>query len=204
MVIDIITIAVFVFCVLAGAKRGFARAILGFFSYLVSCVIGFIFYNKISEMLYKWDVSSGIIKRFKENISDKVINYTQSHEGNMPVFFNKTVEKFNGNASEAISNAASHIAVSIVVIIGVIVAVKILSILLAAVVKLPVLKQCNSILGGAVGAINGVIVCYIFGALILFFLINANNTWIAGQLDKSVLGSYFYKNNLILNLIIGV
>ena len=66
------------------------------------------------------------------------------------------------------------------------------------------LKQFNGLLGAAVGAVNGIIVCYIFGALILFLLLNSGNEQILNELNSSVIGEYFYKNNLLLNMLIGL
>lgn len=204
MVIDIILIAVFLLCVLHGAKKGFAKTLVGLCSYIVSLIVGAMLFGKFYELIYTFEPAAKKLDFFKKNVAEKFAEYAASREGNLPAILKPTADELNLSAAEAISETAAKAASAVIFIISVIVLIKIFSRLITVIVKLPVLKQFNGLLGAAIGAVNGIIVCYIFGAVLLFLILNSGNQQILNELDSSVIGEYFYKNNFLLNMLIGL
>ena len=204
MIIDIIIVSAFAICVIHGAKKGFARTVMGLCSYIVSLIIGVALFGKYYELIYTVDPIAERLGAFKKSVVEKFTVYAAGRESNLPAIFRPTADELNLSAAEAFGETATKAVSAVIFIVAVIVLIKLFSRLITAIVKLPVLKQFNGLLGAAVGAVNGIIVCYIFGALILFLLLNSGNEQILNELNSSVIGEYFYKNNLLLNMLIGL
>ncbi len=203
MIIDIIFIAAFVLCIFSGAKKGFARTVVGLFSYIVSCIIGFVLFDRFYEYICNYEPTAVIIGKIRSNISDGFLKYVTKNQPDLPVFMKNGVNDFNSSVAGSISETGTKTVVGILFILFVIVAIKLLTKAIMLMVKLPVLKQFNGIMGAAIGAVNGIIVCYIFGAIFIFMLLSSGNEHIIKELDTSVIGTYFYKNNIILNMLLG-
>ena len=204
MIIDIAIILAFTVCVFLGAKKGFAKTVLGFCSYIVSVIAGIIFYDEFLDFLYSNAVSAGKIEEYREKITEKITGYMLSHGENVPAIFKKSLETATGDVAASIGEIAVETVVAVLFFVGIVILVKVLAKIITMVVKLPVLKQFNGLLGGAMGAVNGVIVCYILGAVVMFMFINSGSEWITKQLEVSALGGYFFKNNFLLNLLVGI
>ncbi len=204
MVVDILIALIFVFCIILGAKKGFAKSIVGLCSYIVSLFIGMFFYTHFKDFLYSTPKIYQKIEMFKENISNSISNYALIKEGKLPAVFSGIINSATENISEALSEVAVSVIIAIIFMLLILIAIKILSRLLILAVKLPVLKQFNGILGGAIGGINGIIVCYIAAALLMFFVVSKNNVFISNQLETSLLATYFFENNVLINLFVGI
>ncbi|MBQ3054187.1 MAG: CvpA family protein [Clostridia bacterium] len=204
MIIDIIVVALFLICIFFGVKKGFAKAVLGLFSYVVSGILALVFFDRFYDFLQSNSVTGEKLDQFKENVSGWIGSYIDVSDGDIPAIFKGTLTQLTDDVSVSLSNITVKAVCAVFFILAVIIVIKLLSKVITLAVKLPVLKQFNGILGGAVGAINGIIVCYILGAIILFFVLGSNSREISNQLSASVLGQYFYKNNIILNLLVGM
>ncbi len=202
--LDIIVIAVFLICIFLGAKKGFAKTVLGFCSYILACILGVVFFDSFKVAIYSFAPVSAWLENISESISGYIENYVSGYQGSIPAFFNSYIDSVTGKVASNIGEVAVEALVAVLFIISLIIVIKLVAFFIGAIVKLPVLKQFNSILGGAVGALNGVIVCYIVGAILVFSLISSGNAWINELINSSVLGGYFFKNNLILNLLLGI
>lgn len=203
MIIDIIFVAAFILCILLGAKKGFARTVVGLFSYIVSCLIGFLLFDNFYEFACDYEPTAIIIGKIRNNISDGFLKYVTKNQPDLPVFLKNGVNDFNSSVAGSISETATKTVVGIIFILFVIIAIKLLTKIIMLMVRLPVLKQFNGIMGAAIGAVNGIIVCYIFGAIFIFLLLSSGNEHIIKELDTSIIGTYFYKNNIILNMLLG-
>ena len=70
--------------------------------------------------------------------------------------------------------------------------------------KLPIIRQYDSLLGGSFGLINGILFLFVIFILVPTFLAIQPTKIIQQYLDSSLLGSFFYKSNFILNSMRGV
>ncbi len=201
MLFDVLMIASFVICVFIGAKKGFAKTLMGFLSYIVSIIIGILFFDDFKAFLFDYDATRKIIDNFSSGVENVVESYITTED--LPAFIESSVRNVSENMSAAVSSLIIESAIAILFIVMLIAAVKLVSFLATKIVKLPVLKQFDRFIGGLVGALNGVVVCYIIGALLIFVFAQYDNSFMSTQLDNSYISSYFFKNNMILNFIIG-
>lgn len=202
MILDIILAVAFVFCIILGAKKGFAKTVMGFCSYIISLVLGTIFFDSFKEFIYDYEPIAGVITAFKQSIENSVQSYISVEE--LPVFIESSVRNMGNDIASGISFLIVESVIAVLFVVALIIAVKICAFLFCQVVKLPVLKQFNLLLGGAVGALNGIIVCYVLGSVLIFAFTGNENGFIVSQLEQSVAASYFYKNNVILNILVGM
>lgn len=204
MIIDIAVLLIFLICIILGAKKGFVHSIIGFFSYIISIVICMYLYTPFKNFLYSNPYFYGIITDFQNSISESINRYAFQEEGVLPAIFTTTVNSITGTVSQGLSEVTVSAIIAVIFMILIIISVKLLGRMLKIAVKLPVLKQCNSLLGAAIGGINGIIVCYIAAAVIMFFIVREDTSALAQQLNTSVIGAYFFKNNILINLLVGL
>ena len=192
MIIDIAILLIFLVCIIWGAKKGFVRSIIGFFSYIISIIICMYMYTPFKNFLYTNPYFFGIIADFQNNIAESINRYAFQEEGVLPAIFSSALNTITGTVSEGLSEIAVSAIIAVIFMILIIISVKIIGKLLLVAVKLPVLKQFNGVLGGAIGGINGIIVCYIAAAVIMFFIVREETSLIAEQLNTSLIGAYFF------------
>ena len=204
MIIDIAVLLIFLICIILGAKKGFVHSIIGFLSYIISIIICMYLYTPFKNFLYSNPYFYEIIIDFQNNIASSINKYTFQEEGILPAVFSSALNSITGTVSEGLSEIAVSVIIAVIFMILIIISVKLIGKVLKLAVKLPVLKQFNSLLGAAIGGINGIIVCYIAAAVIMFFIVSEGNSLIAEQLNSSVIGAYFFKNNILINLLVGL
>ncbi len=183
---DIILVAVMAFFALRGAKRGFARSLVGIISTVLSLVISVLLYKGVSGMIYASPVGEavrrGVESFLAENTSGtaSLIINTQSGVGALTMLS---------------VNAISFLLV--IILSKIIVSVIAGAVNMAA--RLPLIKQANSLIGMAIGIISGAVFCYI--AIGVIAAMGANFPSAVKMIEDSLFAITFYENNLITNIL---
>ena len=86
----------------------------------------------------------------------------------------------------------------IVVKVGLALTVKIIGIF----EHLPVIKQVNRVLGGCIGLINGVLICYVVATLMFVVMANVDVKWLSDNIKESNIAKYFFDTNIIIKAIL--
>ncbi len=202
MYLDILLIVAFAVCVFLGAKKGFAATIMGLCSYVVSIILGVVFFDSFKDIVYGYKPALELIEGFRQSVESAVQSYVSVDE--LPTFIESSVRNLGNGVASAISHLVIESVIAVSFIFLLIICIKICAFLIGKIVKIPVLKQFNMFLGGAVGALNGVVICYVLGALLIFAFTGNENSFLSSQLKNSVIGAYFFKNNIILNFLVGM
>ena len=229
--LDIIIIAIIAFSVFSGAVRGFTITLLRFVSFFVSAFLAYILhpvlarflgstvlsslsvYAEGSEHIYNVDLTSQLVSKLTPDQIDTVVN-----NANLPPPFESALQSNLANQALASQNATTlgdYFNVTIVnVLLGIISFVilfllfrLILSVVINAtnyVTRLPVLKQFNSLLGGALGLVRGVLIVFAVFMLAPIIITVLPGESIAQYIDGSLLAPFFYNSNFLLSLIGGV
>lgn len=183
---DIILVAIIAVFALRGAKRGFARSVVGMISTVLSIVVGTLLYRGVSGIIYSSVVGEAVRKGIEsflaENTSGAVSGLINM-QGGLDVLTMLSV------------NAISFVVVIILskIIVSFIAgAVNIAS-------RLPLIKQANSLMGMAVGILSGCVFCYI-GAGVLSAM-GANFPSLIKMIESSVIARLFYENNVITSVL---
>ncbi len=222
--IDVIVIAVLLLSAFIGYKRGMVKTIIGFTSFFVAIGVAMLFYKPLAIILTeKTQIDEWIIENLetintkdsKEEQQDESTTENTQKELSLTDAFTKLpgalVEKIDVvedakakvrheiamKASELIMNLLSLILIFLVVKITLFIA----ELLLGGLVKLPVIKQVNEILGMTLGAIMGFIEVYIAFALITFISSITDISFIIDAIKSSIFASAMFENNLIIRLL---
>lgn len=199
MVLDIILIAIVLLCIYFGYKHGFVRTLQNLSSFVLSIIIALLTYGKIAEL-----ISNSVVGKFiREKIFDS-ISVSNTDFSSLPDFLQTPLESGVESIAETVSANMSVMVISIISIVLTIVVSKFLLGFLFKVLnvfaKMPLLKQCNRLLGIAFGALNG----YFWMCIVLFvvtYLSNLPNMeFMAEMLDSSNIALFLSDNNLLAGL----
>ncbi len=174
VIIDLILVAVFVFCAVFYYKKGLLASIIGFARF--------------------W-IALGLALLFSKGLAGKIQPVMESKFG---------VEEGGSFVSELVGMALSSgfvarvLAFAIIFIVSFI-AVKILELVLNIFVKLPVINFMNNILGLVVGIVAGFFWIQLLSVLFMTFAeyLASSVSWLSVEdFDNTLLARFLYENNL--------
>lgn len=207
MLLDILFLAIIVICVIHGAKRGIIKTALGLSSVFISIIAALLLYSPFINMISANPDIAAAIDGFKESIKTAVmpaINIDAS--GEMPAVFSYILDGgVIEQGKEAIAAAVAGAVVQLITIIVFVILIKLLVSLLLKVfkitAKLPVIKQANGLVGGLLGIVIGVFVCWITAALLTMFIGQEGFGWIAENIESSRIAKHLFKSNIIFSIL---
>ena len=186
---DIALVLIIALFMLWGSKRGLIRTLVGAASTLLSLILSMVLYRPVSQFLYSSSVGDSVRAYVNELL-------VKNASGNAQLLIN-----------DALVEAASMVVMNVISFGAVIIIVKIAVTLLACVAnitaKLPVLKQANSLLGMAAGALSGILVCYIMIGTIAALGGNEALSGAAQSIEKSYLAINLYEDNIVAEVLSG-
>lgn len=194
-------------------KRGFIVSVYRVFSWTISIFIASNLYPYLTSFLKGNTNLYSSIKVLVENhlVSgtsgsvDDIINIplpslvkeklteTLAQQGNI------VRETLTTTIADFSIKALSLILLVIIITIGLKILVKILDLI----AHLPVLNFFNRNMGMLFGVLTGVVQLWVIGAVLTYMSINVKYEELFIAIKNSKLGSYFYNNNIILNIITG-
>lgn len=180
---DIIFAALIIVMAYIGAKRGFIRTLMGLSSTVLSLIISMLLYRPVSLFL-----SASPLKDAVRTYIEKFAN--ENADGISALLLCSSTEAAVQIVIDAIGFAAVIILAKIII--------SIVGGMLNVISKLPVIHQANSLLGLAIGAISGALICYIAVGVIGAV---AGNSEISKVIENSILVSYLYENNIITEIL---
>ena len=127
---------------------------------------------------------SGVTEFFRGLVSQNVINQGNSAVAN--------------SVTNIIYSITMMLILLIVVKVGLALTVKIIGIF----EHLPVIKQVNRVLGGCIGLINGVLICYVVATLMFVVMANVDVKWLSDNIKESNIAKYFFDTNIIIKAIL--
>ena len=186
---DIALVLIIALFMLWGSKRGLIRTLVGAASTLLSLILSMVLYRPVSQFLYSSSVGDSVRAYVNELL-------VKNASGNAQLLIN-----------DALVETASMVVMNVISFCAVIIIVKIAVTLLACVAnitaKLPVLKQANSLLGMAAGALSGILVCYIMIGTIAALGGNEALSGAAQSIEKSYLAINLYEDNIVAEVLSG-
>ena len=217
IILDVIILSVLALSLILGYRKGLIGVAFNLCAFLVALIITWILYTPITNLVINNTqidegirnsiIEKGVIKEKEDN--EKTEEKTEENNNVINQYIQKYVTEpatnTANNVVEETAKVVSEKVVAIGVAIGLFIVVRIGLILLKfvaeAIAKLPVIKQFNKAGGLIYGAIRGMLIIYVFLA-ILFFIMSINNSgMIANMINSSIISKMLYENNLILNII---
>jgi uncharacterized membrane protein required for colicin V production len=224
--VDFVLLIIVLIATFLGYKRGFFKTLYGLVAFFIAIFLAFSFhkpfatYLKNNTEIDEWIITN--IQSYGKKVEPdqieqennyQIINSDENKEvlektlENLPKNIKETLglEDIKNQAIENISLKVSDLAINIISILGIYVVISLLleivSNIVDGVLKLPILKQINEILGLLLGSILGFLQIYIIFAIITFLssIININTLII--YIKSSLIARILYENNLILSLL---
>ena len=181
-VLDIILLLIVAIFAVIGAKKGFVKSVSGFVSYIVSFFLTFAFYKKAAVLVKR-------LPFIAKMITD--VEMPEFSDGN-----NGFMEKIKVIidyiiSSDDVSETANAVAKNLIADVISTVIAFVLVFILALIVKAPIIRQADGILGFVFGILNGFfwawIIANLFGNL-LFPILNSKwpDIFIMPMLDSTI------------------
>lgn len=214
--IDLVILAIVLLCIILGYKKGLTKCIIKILSFLIAIAVAFILFKPVSNLI----INNTTID---DNIRNSIINLVQddveengkvSENSNLPQsmieHINESIEKsVNETKMTVVNSVADNISIGIVnvcVAIGLFVITRIALIFVSAlssiITDLPIVKQADKIGGIIYGLVEALIIIFVVFAIISFISPMLESSMLITAINKSVIGSLLYNNNLLLNIIL--
>lgn len=221
LIFDLVFIAIILISIFMAAKRGFVRALLEFIGFFVAIVIALTVSEPASQFAFEKFVEPAIYEKTQDIITDTSTEIPENLWENLPdfiknnsVIFNFDKESFQNTLSNEIKDGASNLSDTIsqkIVKPSFISVVSAIICFLLILILIPVFRflakvinklfssnkigKVNKTLGGIVGIINGIAIC--FGVCILLNLlikISGGGFWVitGDVLNKSFVFSKIF------------
>lgn len=218
-ILDIVFAAVFVLCIFTGYKRGFVKSLTDLVSNLVAVIGARLISIKLAPEIFSAYFEESIALTIKEKIVPGSESITQQAEEALSVipegFLSVTgIDKSEviGNLSSQVNSGASDIAdalmtniflpigtfilriiIFVIAFVLCLLVMKMISLLLNKLAKLPVLKQANKAFGFVFGGVKGIIIVAVLCIVCQIAAGFISNDVFAEAVSNSLLVSTFGK-----------
>ncbi len=227
--LDLFPVIILIICIIVGMARGFVHSIIGLVGFVLAIVLAWSFCAPLghaidTNIVRPWavrqvlgrqdgmeaeDATTGIdMEKFQQDIlsafgkkeeAGEVVEPEGADAGSLGGYISAFLEK------NSITLGASKAVAVIIIFIGTMLLLSIVGLLLKPVLKLPVLKQFNGLLGAVAGAVNGIIAVIVFATAMLFFARFTNQPNEAPfeerVIEKTYIFKHIYEHNPVKTLI---
>lgn len=214
-IIDLIIVAIIAISVFLGYKRGLTGSILKILSFVIAVIIAIILFKPVSNFVINNTlIDEKIEEAIVSTVADDVNEEGKVEEDtNLPQsivdYINESVENAADDVKKTVvEQTAKDISITIInaaVAIILFIVARILLIFIKAITnlitELPIIKQVDKIGGIIYGLVAALVIIFIILAIISFISPLIENTGLLAMINKSVLGSVLYNNNLLLTII---
>lgn len=227
-VIDIFAIAIILFGVARGRKKGLVKSLQRIASWIITILLVFLLSDTAVNIMSQTPVADKVYDSVHSQVSEKAAGLDLSALDNadnanefisratgMPqvlvphVFGNIKTEEIKNSVNESVENAAASIAktvsellikiiANLLLFILIKIAITIFFSVLNGVTSLPVLKGINGFLGMLFGFVNIMFIIYLVCALL--YIILPVNSGIYSAINGTYLVRYLYNHNILLQL----
>lgn len=207
MLLDLLFVTIILLCVIWGVKRGIIKTALAMSSVLVSIIAALLLYNPFMDIICANPSVAAIIDVFKESVTQAVLPTLKIDlTDKTPAILSYIID--SDTISQGSMAIASSIAEAVVYLITIVVFIILIKLVVSSLfkvfkvaAKLPVIKQANGLMGGLMGLVAGVFVCWIAAAVLTMFIGQEGFGWVSESMETSRLAAYIFKSNIILKVI---
>lgn len=210
MWVDVIIAVILVYTIIQGFRHGFVHTFIHTIGWLLAVVLGFVWYPYVIDFLKdKTDFYDSVHAKIAERFSENAGSATNSLLESLPRIIRELFTEAFENATNAMASSfADSLSIIIFNIIGFLVVVIGIKLILLFFTSLFSKKSNDGFVGGldgllglVAGGVKGLVIVYILLALMVPITSLSGSTMIIEELEGSVIGSYLYDNNLILEVI---
>lgn len=221
IIVDLVIVLIIGLCIFTGYKKGLAKCLLKLVTTIIALFIAVALFRPFTDFVVKNTIideniqlslekvmNNGIEERKDENDTNLVKEDSGVPKPIAEYLNNNFKNSVNQTREDAVISVARgaallivNIACFILIYIIVKIVLKILSILIDIVSKLPVIRQFNEVGGLIYGLIQGVFIILLVMTAVAIFTPLTGAYEVANIINQSHVGAFFYNNNIILNII---
>ena len=221
IIVDLVIVLIIGLCIFTGYKKGLAKCLLKLVTTIIALFIAVALFRPFTDFVVKNTIideniqlslekvmNNGIEERKDENDTNLVKEDSGVPKPIAEYLNNNFKNPVNQTREDAVISVARgaallivNIACFILIYIIVKIVLKILSILIDIVSKLPVIRQFNEVGGLIYGLIQGVFIILLVMTAVAIFTPLTGAYEVANIINQSHVGAFFYNNNIILNII---
>lgn len=215
IIIDLIILGIILLCLGLGFKRGLTGSIFKILSFIIAIAIAAVLFKPVSNFIIN---NTLIDDKIEESILNIVEDEVQEsgkveEDTNLPNaminYINESIENAANDAKTTIVKSTAHnITLTIInagsaILLFIIARIALIFVkaLTNLITELPIIKQFDKLGGIIYGLVEGLIIVFILLAIISFISPLIEQTGIIIALNKSVVGSILYNNNLLLKIL---
>lgn len=205
IIIDIVIIAIILFCLYRGYKKGLVGLAFSIVSFIAALIIAFILFVPVSSFVidnteFDNNIKNAIVSNFNSE------EQTENGESNfITTYINEQIDEAKGKTLDVVATEISELCIKGIVFIALYIVARIalvfVRVIADLIAKLPILNQFNKIGGIIFGLLKGFIITY--GVLAILLLVSPmfNESTFFKELNNSFVGGMMYNNNIIVKMI---
>lgn len=215
LIIDLIILGLILLCVFFGYKKGLTKCVIKILSFVIAIIVAVVLFKPISNFIINnTQIDDNIKNSIVEIVSEDVTETGKVKEdSNLPksivnhinesieTSVNETKQTVVNHVAEQISKTAVNVGVAIGIFIIARIALIFVSALSSLITDLPIIKQFDKAGGIIYGLVEALIIIFIIFAIISFISPMIEGSGLISAINKSIVGSVFYNNNILMNII---
>lgn len=205
IILDLIVIAIIILMVLISAKRGFVRVAVEAVGFVAAIILSLSLSTTLADVTYQKAIEPAILSSVENATAETTSSAADDAWNSLPELITKNADKFGiskdfitNDITEDIGNSATEIVTSIsqntikpmavgilktlysvILMLVLMIAVKFLARVINKLFSFSLVGKVNKALGGTFGAIKGIIIAWVFCAVIsLLVSLTKNGIWI--------------------------
>lgn len=198
MVFDIILITIIIICAYLGYKRGFVRTLCNLGAFALSVIASFVLYGYVSDFIASSFVGEFINEKLSESMSAVDINL-------IPEFLQSNLSVTTAGLGSTVAVSLTGIVVNVVSIILTFIlarlVIKIIFKVFDIFAKLPIIKQCNRLLGIIFGISSGCFWAYVTVFVAMYISVIPQVSFLQSVIESSELAGIVREFNFLPNIL---
>lgn len=208
MWLDGLVIVLFVLSTAFGYRRGFVNTFVHMAGWLLSMVISFALYPKVSAFLMeKTDFYDSIHVKVAEKVAVQSASTTKPISEALPDILRTFWDKAEATFANALTDGLSGLVFQLITFLLVVLAIRMVFLLFSSLFSKKhnegLIGFTDGLLGLLMGSIRGIILIYLVMALIVPVIGLSTGDFLSSSLSESSIAKSFYDNNLLLLIIKG-
>lgn len=215
LIVDLIIIGLIALCVILGYKKGLTKCVIKILSFVIAIIVAVVLFKPISGLVInntKIDdnIKNSIVELVQNDVSeDGKVNQNSSLPQSIVNHINEEIETSVNETKMTVVNTVAEQVSKTIVNVGVAIALFIIarialifvSAISSMVTDLPIIKQFDKAGGIIYGLLESLIIIFIIFAIISFISPMIEGAGLITAINKSIVGSVFYNNNILLSII---
>ena len=209
IIFDIIIVLIIISSIYWGYKRGIVNVGYKLIALLLSLFVSMVLFTPITYFVIN---NTDLDERIEEIILKNAVANVEKSDGKS-IDINGIMQQYAKNIASGTQNSvvevsAKPIAINIIricVMIALFVLTRMILVILRIctniITKIPILKQCNELVGLVYGILRGLVLVYGILAIMYFVITMSGAVTINEAIQTSYITKFLFENNLILKLV---